>query len=94
MMRDQGWSVSRDFFPMRCDHQIVQWELVRQGCGIGGAQCGIADADPLVERVLPEVELPVLPLWLAAPQALRTNPRIRRVWDVLAAELGPQANST
>lgn len=87
IVRQMGWPVTRTFFPVRCDHQLAQWELVRAGCGIGGAQRGIGDADPLVERVLPEIELPSLPLWLAAPQTLKTNPRIRLVWDALATAL-------
>ena len=87
MMRELGFPVSREFFPIRCDDQTVHWELVRAGCGIGGTQVQIGDCDPLLERVMPELALPSLPLWLAAPQALRTNPRIRRVWDFLAQAL-------
>jgi hypothetical protein len=33
------------------------------------------------------MKLPDLPVWLASPQALRSNPRIRRVWDFLAEAL-------
>ena len=87
MMRALGFEVTRDFFAVRCDDQTVHWELTRAGCGIGGAQIQIAKDDPLLERVLPDLALPALPLWLAAPQALRTNPRIRRVWDFLAEAL-------
>lgn len=87
LMRSFGVPVTRDFFALRCDDQTVHWELVRAGCGISGMQCPTADADPLVERLLPDLPLPGLPLWLAAPQALHKNPRIRRVWDFLAAEL-------
>ncbi|PVH27898.1 LysR family transcriptional regulator [Pararhodobacter oceanensis] len=88
MMRAMGFEVSRDFFALRCDDQTVYWELTRAGCGIGGSQVTVAEDDPLLERVLPDLELPALPLWLAAPQALRSNPRIRRVWDFLAEALG------
>ena len=90
LMRKLGAAVTRGFFVLRCDDQTVHWELVRAGCGISGMQCRTADADPLVERVLPDLPLPPLPLWLAAPQALHSNPRIRRVWDFLVAEL-PQS---
>ncbi|WP_417586604.1 LysR family transcriptional regulator [Pararhodobacter oceanensis] len=88
LMRATGFEVSRDFFALRCDDQTVYWELTRAGCGIGGSQVTVAEDDPLLERVLPDLELPALPLWLAAPQALRRNPRIRRVWDFLAEALG------
>jgi hypothetical protein len=46
----------------------------------------IGDADPMMERVAPFLKLPSLPVWLTAPEALRQNPRIRRVMDHLAAE--------
>lgn len=91
LMRDMGFPVTRDFFALRCDDQTAHWELVRAGCGISGAQRQIGDADPLLERIMPDLDLPSLPLWLAAPQALRSNPRIRRVWDFLAAALSRAA---
>ncbi len=86
-MAEMGVEVTRDFFPVRCDDQAVHWNLVRAGCGIGGMQVAIAEADPLVERVMPDVDLPTLPVWLVAPQALRTNARIRTIWDALASAL-------
>lgn len=84
LLRGMGIEVQRNDFPVRCDDQIVYWNLVRAGCGLGGMQCQIGDADPTVSRAAPFVPLPDLPLWLAAPQALRQTPRIRRVFDYLA----------
>ena len=86
-MADMGVDVSREFFPVRCDDQAAHWNLVRAGCGVGGMQMVIGDADPLLEQVMPEIELPTLPIWLVAPDALRTNARIRKVWDGLARAL-------
>ena len=88
-MRDFGLEVQRDWFATRTDHQTVYWELVRAGCGIGFAQCLFADADPKVERLLPDIPMPTLPVWLAAHEAMRNTPRIRRVWDALAEGLRP-----
>ena len=85
LMRGMGVTVQREDFPIRCDDQIVYWNLVRAGCGLGGMQCLIGDADPAVSRAAPFLPLPDLPLWLAAPQALRQTPRIRRVFDFLTA---------
>lgn len=86
-MREKGWPASRDSFATRCDLQSAYWELVRAGCGIGFSHIAVAEADPLVEVLPLDVEMPVLPLWLAAPQAMRQTPRIRRVWDLLAEGL-------
>ncbi len=86
MMAMLGVTRRREDFKTRCDDQLVYWNLVRAGCGIGAAQRVIGDGDPLLERIADFVTLPPLPVWLTAPEALRQNPRIRRVLDHLAAE--------
>lgn len=82
-----GLTAKRTDFPVRCDDQIVYWNLVRAGLGIGGMQCLIADADPTVTRVAPFVPMPALPIWLTAPDALRHTPRMRHVFDFLATAI-------
>ena len=81
-----GFHRRREDFPLRCDDQVVYWALVRAGCGVGAMQCVIADADPAVERIALFLQMPSLPIWLTAPEALRQNPRIRRVLDHLTAQ--------
>ena len=88
MMAALGVPRKREDFALRCDDQVVYWALVRAGCGVGATQCVIGDADPLVERCAPFIPLPTLPVWLTAPEALRQNPRVRRVMDHLAAAFG------
>ncbi|MEE9427460.1 MAG: LysR family transcriptional regulator [Paracoccaceae bacterium] len=88
-----GQDVDRDFFPVRCDDQAAYWHLVKAGCGIGATQKIIGDAEPLVERILPGIELDTLPIWLTAPEALRSNARIRKVWDILAQALANLPNA-
>lgn len=82
-MREMGLEATREWFTTRCDHHAVYWELIRAGCGIGVAQACMGDHDPQVERLFPQVPLPTLPVWLAAHEAIRTTPRIRRVWEAL-----------
>ena len=84
LMANLGMQRQREDFPLRCDDQVVYWALVRAGCGIGATQCPIGDADPLVERTASFIHLPALPVWLTAPEALRQNPRVRRVLDHLS----------
>lgn len=88
-MRAAGLPAERNWFGTRCDAQATNWELVRQGCGIGFGQLKVGMADPLLERLLPEFEIPGIPMWLAAAEAMRNTPRIRRAWDMLAAGLAP-----
>lgn len=87
-MRDMGWPATRDWFTTRCDNQLVSWSLLCAGCGIGFAPLALGQGEPRVRRLLPDLDLPALPVWLAAPQATRRTPRIARVWDMLAAGLG------
>lgn len=86
-MRAAGWSVERDFFKVRTDDQVAFWQFVREGCGLGVALAVIGDNDPAVARLLPDIPLPVLPVWLTAHEAMRRTPRVARVWDLLAKGL-------
>lgn len=85
VMRMLGLDVSRSFFPVRCDDPLTYVELVRAGCGVGGILRGIGDPDPVLERIDLIPDLPSLPVWLTAAPRLRQSPRLRRVWDALAA---------
>lgn len=86
-MRAGGMHVSREDFALRCDDQATYWQLLRQGAGIGATQCNLGDADPGVERVLPAVPVPTLPVWLSAHRVIRDQPRIRAIYDLLAERL-------
>ncbi|WP_323780979.1 LysR family transcriptional regulator [Thalassovita sp.] len=88
-MRAMGWSATRDWFATRSDDQNVYWELIRSGCGVGFGQHRMIAADPDVELLNIGVEIPPLPVWLAAPQAVRHTPRIAAVWDQLSEGLAP-----
>jgi DNA-binding transcriptional LysR family regulator len=87
--KDAGIEVDRDFFKTRCDDHIAYWELVRAGCGIGFAQADIGQSDPDIVEIDMGIPLPTLPIWLAAHEAMRQTPRIRRVWNLLAEGLRP-----
>jgi DNA-binding transcriptional LysR family regulator len=88
-----GLDVDRHAFRFRCDNQIVLWEAVRAGNGIGFGQEPLARRDPAIGIVLPDLDLPRLPLWLAMHSDVRTSARIRRVADFLHAELMRYASS-
>jgi len=88
-MHQIGWDVSRDFFAVRCDNQATYWELVRAGCGIGFGQCVVADDDPRIQKLDLGIDIPSIPVWLAAHEGLRQTPRIRRVWSMLETHLRP-----
>lgn len=82
-----GLGLTEANFPIMTESYLVMWELVRQGAAIGILDSYIGDADPLVRRVLPDLEPIVFPIWLVAHRELGTSRRIRRVYDFLAQEL-------
>jgi DNA-binding transcriptional LysR family regulator len=82
-----GIVLGRHAFRLRTDNQIVLWEAVRMGNGIGFAQTPLVAREPLVEAILPGLGIPVLPMWLAMHRDVRTSARIRRVADFLHDEL-------
>jgi len=82
-----GVPVGRSTFRFRSDNQIVLLEALRAGNGIGVIQEPLADRDPLVEKLLPGLPLPTLPVWLAVHRDVRNSVRIRRVLDFLHQEL-------
>lgn len=69
------------------DSHLVHWEMARQGIGIGIVGHLIGDRDPLVVPVLRDKVSVKFPVWLVAPSELKTNPRVRIVFDVLAEVL-------
>ncbi|MCJ8309199.1 MAG: LysR family transcriptional regulator [Rhizobiaceae bacterium] len=85
--RSLGLQVHRDFFAYRTDDQIAYWQLVRAGLGIGFTARPVARQDDKVVRILPQMEIPPLPIWLTSHGALKTSRRVRYVFDFLAAAL-------
>ncbi|MEL7128283.1 MAG: LysR family transcriptional regulator [Pseudomonadota bacterium] len=86
--RQAGLKVDQDFFAFRSDDQVVCWQMVRAGYGIGFNQIRVGEADPDLVRI--DIANPVgrLPIWLTAHAELRSSPRVRRVYDFLAEQLG------
>ena len=82
-----GLGLTEANFPLLTESYLVMWELVRQGAAIGILDAYIGDADPVVRRVLPDLEPLVFPIWLVSHRELTTSRRIRRVYDFLAEEL-------
>ncbi len=82
-----GLGLTEANFPLLTKSYLVMWELVRQGAAIGILDAHIGDADPIVRRVLPNLEPLAFPIWLVSHRELATSRRIRRVYDFLAEEL-------
>jgi DNA-binding transcriptional LysR family regulator len=82
-----GLNLTESSFPILSDNYLVMWELVKAGLGIGVQDGVIGDAEPLVRRVLPDLEPLIFSMWLVTHREVNTSRRIRVVFDLLAAEL-------
>jgi len=80
----RGLAVDRHSFGVRTDDQVLGWRLLRAGAGLGFAQVKLAETAPELERLLPDLPLPSLPVWLVMHEEVRANARIRRVADALS----------
>jgi DNA-binding transcriptional LysR family regulator len=86
-MRQLGLPAERSMFAFRTDDEVAALELVKAGAGIGFAQLHLAAKIPTLRRVLLDLAIPSLPVWLCAHQDLKTSRRIRRTMDFLQEEL-------
>ncbi|NRB43083.1 MAG: LysR family transcriptional regulator [Pseudomonadales bacterium] len=82
-----GFELNSSNFPLIVANHLVQWQMVKQGSGIGFMLEDIGDAEPLVERVLATLPAFETETWLVAHRELKTSRRFRVVFDYLAAEL-------
>lgn len=85
--QEQGLEITTNNFNVTCDEHPAHWELVRQGAGIGFAYEELANDDPTVVQVLPQLQFPKTERWLVSHRELRTTKRIRLVFDYLANAL-------
>ena len=71
----------------RSDDFAAQFEAVRTGLGVGFLSLAAVQKTPELVRLPVELPLPSLPVWLAVHREIRTNPRIRLVFNALADHL-------
>lgn len=79
-----GHTLTHGHFACRTDDLIAYWQAIRAGLGIGFVSTYMLHDAADVARVLPELPLPELPMWLAVHREVRTSTRIRAVYDFLA----------
>lgn len=83
----RGAPVTEKSFVARSESHLVHWELTRRGLGLGVNGWDVGAMSPDVVPVLPEALSFAFPVWLVAPRELKTNRRVRLVYDALAEHL-------
>jgi DNA-binding transcriptional LysR family regulator len=85
-----GFPLQREDFAVRTDDLNAYQAAVTSGLGVGFLARYAVRENPELVPLLPMLDIPPLPMWLAVHREIRSNPRIRRVWEFLATAL-PQA---
>lgn len=85
-LNERGLRVTDVQFPVRTASHLAQWEMVRQGMGIGVMLARIAEADPGVRDALPRMPSFELDVWLVAHREVNSSRRVRLVFDWLVQE--------
>jgi DNA-binding transcriptional LysR family regulator len=80
-------SLTRENFGFRCDSDVAQLAALRAGVGVGGCQDAVARCTPELVPVLPNAFQTTLEVWLVMHRDLKTAPRVRLLFDWLAAGL-------
>ena len=80
----QGLPLSRESFALRTDDQVAYGQLVARGAGIGFVTAYCLASWPGVRALLPMLQIPPLPCWLAVHREIRGNKVVKRVYDFLA----------
>lgn len=84
-----GQSLGKEAFAIRSDDLIVQWQALCAACGIGFVADYMGQSQADLVKILAMLKIPPLPMWLAVHREIRSNPRIRAVFDYLAKALPP-----
>lgn len=79
-----GFPLPRQQIVLRTDDQLAYGRLVAAGAGIGFVAAYNLPHWPGVVPLLPMLEIPPLPCWLAVHREIRSNRLVRRVYDFLA----------
>lgn len=86
-MHALGLPVTKENFLLESENGIVAWEFACQGLGIVPMVENVGEKTLGVERVLPDMDPFVFPIWLTTHRELHCSRRIRLVFDTLAEEL-------
>ena len=89
-----GVPFTRDMFGFRSDSDLAQLAALRAGFGIGASQLGLARREKNLVPVLHSELIIPMECWLVMHRDLRSNRRIRLLFDHLAIPLSAYAQSS
>ena len=82
-LQSYGINLTKESFPIITESHFVHWNMVKEGLAVGIMPEYIGDKDKSVVRVIKSFEGITYPTWIVCHRELRTNRRIRFVFDQL-----------
>lgn len=92
-MRPASLPYTREHFALRTDNDLAALAALRAGYGLAICQCGIAQRDPALLRVLADSFELHMDTWVAMHEDLRRSALMRALYDHLATALIDYATS-
>jgi len=90
-LNNMGMPIRDENFVMNSDSGMVVWEMLKAGFGVSMLPDVLYEAEPGLERVLPDLPTIDFPIWLVTHRELQTSRKIRVVFDQLARGLADAA---
>lgn len=86
-LNQQGWTLTNDNFKLNTEFQMMQLSLCKQHLGLIYLIEEAGQAEQLSKAFASMMEPIRFPVWMVCHEELRTNRRIKRVFDFIANEL-------
>ena len=84
-------AITAEQFSIIGNSGVALWEMVKRGLGLAVMFEDLAEVTPEVEAVLQNEISAEVPVWLVTHGELKTNARIRAIFDILSEELTAKA---
>ena len=81
LLNHHGLGLSAKNFAVVSGNQLVQWEMVKKGMGIGVMMECVGEKEHNVVPVLSNIITFPFPIWLTAHREVKSSQRVRVVYD-------------
>ena len=82
-----GYTLDPARLVLRTDDLMAYWGAVNAGLGVGFVADYLAKTNPQIVPLLSGLPIPAVPMWLVVHREIRSNRRIKAVYDFLGQQL-------
>ena len=92
-LNELGLNLGSENFPYLSENHITHWSLLKSGAGIGVMMEKVGEDEPSVQKVMKSIPPFPVETWIVSHRELKTNRRIRFVFDFLVKALSKKKDS-